>query len=73
MKRKFVAFVPVALLGITLLSGCLMVSVGDHKDKDTAKAPTIQQQLNDLERARKSGAITQEQYETQRTKLLENQ
>lgn len=72
MKRTIIATSVVAFLATNLLSGCLMVSVGDGH-KSAAKTPTIEQQLNDLERARKSGAITQEQYDTQRTKLLENQ
>ena len=70
--RKTFMIGAVGFLALTLLCGCLILSVGNKNNSD-GKRTTIEQQLNDLEKARKSGAITQEQYDTQRTKLLENQ
>ena len=70
MKNQLVPLMFVIALAGLAGAGCVELSIGKKK---AAKPPTIQQQLNDLEAARKSGAITQEQYETQRTKLLENQ
>ncbi len=69
MKKTFAVSL-VGLLLAGLFCGCVAVSVGNKKED---KPPTIQQQLNDLDKARKSGAITQEQYDVQRTKLLQNQ
>ena len=71
MKNQLVPLAFVFALAGLVGAGCVELSIGGKK-KDS-KPPTIEQQLNDLEAARKSGAITQEQYETQRTKLLENQ
>jgi hypothetical protein len=70
MKKSFVA--GVAALGLLILtSGCLSISIGGGSSSEVEK-PTTSQQLNDLKKARDSGAITQEQYDTQRAKLLQS-
>jgi hypothetical protein len=70
MKRLFVAI----MLGISatvLLTGCLALQLGpDSVTK--CETPTVGQQLTDLQKARKSGAITEAEYEAKKAKLLEN-
>ena len=57
------------LAGLALaLSGCV-IAVGNEGNKPFP--PTLGQQLTDLKKARDNGAITQEEYKTQRAKLLE--
>ncbi len=69
MKKSFL--VGTAIVGLLVLtSGCLSISVGGGSSSEVEK-PTTSQQLTDLKKARDSGAITQEQYETQRAKLLQ--
>ena len=52
----------------TILSGCV-VAVGNDGTKPGR--PTLGQELTDLKKARDSGSITAEEYETQRHKLME--
>ena len=70
MTRRIMAMVAAA--GLTVLtSGCLSISIGGGSSNETEK-PTTSEQLADLKKARESGAITDEQYQTQRTKILQN-
>jgi hypothetical protein len=46
-----------------------LVSLGDGTKTQETK-PTLGQQLVDLQKAKDSGAINDEQYETQKAKLL---
>ncbi len=71
MKKSFVLGA-VALSALVLLSGCVGLSVGGGSKSETKK-PTLGQQLTDLQNARNSGAITEEQYEAQKAKLLNSQ
>ena len=67
---KKTSFATVALLSaLLLLNGCVGLSVGGGSKSETKK-PTLGQQLTDLQRARDAGAITEEQYQTQKAKLL---
>jgi hypothetical protein len=54
-----------ALIG-GLLSGCAW-SIGEHKDHS---APTRGQELMDLKRAKDTGAITEEEYQAQKQRIL---
>lgn len=56
---------------MVLTSGCLSISIGGGNSSEV-EAPTTSEQLHDLKKARDSGAITEEQYQTQRTKLLQS-
>ncbi len=71
MKKLFIVGV-IALSTLTLFSGCVGLSVGGGSKTENRK-PTLGQQLTDLQQARNSGAITEEQYQTQKTKLLNGQ
>jgi hypothetical protein len=85
MKQIFVSFF-VGFLAMTLLTGCLVLNLGGGR-KDTSNttnteqhpvvgqqtvAPTLGQQLMDLQKAKDTGAITDQEYQAQRAKLLEN-
>ena len=67
MKSLYVS-VLIGLVAATLLSGC--VAASDKSYHDDVR-PTLGQQLIDLKRAKDAGAITDEQYEAQRAKLMQ--
>jgi hypothetical protein len=83
MKRLFLCLL-VGLSAITLLTGCLDLQLGGGTKSDTTNtdhhpaigqqltAPTLGQQLMDLQKAKDSGAITDAEYQAQKAKLLEN-
>ena len=53
-----------------LLSGCV-VALGNKDGKGTVNHPTVGQQLVDLKKAQDAGAITPDEYNSQRAKILE--
>lgn len=63
MKTKF-AYVVICLFAMTLLSGCVSTIVRQ------SIVPTIGQQLIDLKKARDAGVISQQEYDAEKTKLL---
>ena len=83
MKKQLV-LVLAGLSAIMLLSGCLDLRLGGGSRSDTTNtdqhpvvgqqmvAPTIGQQLIDLQKAREAGAISDQEYQDLRTKLLQN-
>jgi hypothetical protein len=56
-----------ALLSAALLPGCIAV------DGSSEKKPTVGQELVDLKAALDSGAITQAEYDQQKTRVLSRQ
>jgi len=81
MKQTFV-FLFVGLLAMTLLTGCLDLRLGGGSRSATTNsdqhpvvgqqmvAPTLGQQLVDLQKAREAGALSDQEYQDQRAKLL---
>jgi hypothetical protein len=67
--KKLVLNSLVSLSAMLLLSGCLGLSLGGGK-KTVNNNPTLGQQLVDLKTARDTGALTEQQYEDQKAKLL---
>ena len=67
--KSFLISTAAALLAVTLLTGCVGLSVGGGSKTETQKA-TVGQQLIDLQRARDTGAINEGEYQAQRMKLL---
>jgi Short C-terminal domain len=67
MKRSFFPILTV-VLAMTFLTGCAWQIGGDKKV--TAPQPTTGQQLIDLQKARDSGAITDSEFQAQKTKVL---
>lgn len=57
------------VLALTLLTGCIGLSIGGGTTSDPG-SPTIGQQLIDLQRAKDSGAITETEYQSQKARLL---
>jgi hypothetical protein len=69
MKRKFLrlGILSVAFgLMACLLSGCAW-SVGEHREHSQ---PTRGQELIDLKKARDTGAISEEEYQVQKKRML---
>jgi hypothetical protein len=79
MKRTFISLC-LGLLATTLLTGCVLNLGGGgktcHPQQPVASqpmaAPTLGQQLMDLQKAKDAGAITDTEYQQQKAKLLES-
>lgn len=70
MKKTFLT-VSMALTTVLLLTGCLNLQLGGGSKNDAQyRNPTEGQQLIDLQRARDAGAISAEEYQAQKAKLL---
>ena len=67
MKRLFIPILTV-VLAMIFLTGCAWQLGGDKKI--TTTQATTGQQLVDLQKAKDSGAITDSEYQAQKTKLL---
>ena len=70
--KKLLIPVAVGLSAMLLLSGCIILSLGGgtKNTNETAKV-TVGQQLTDLQKAKDSGAITEQEYAVQKKKILE--
>jgi hypothetical protein len=82
MKRSVIALFT-GLLAMALFTGCVLNFGGGRKTSTTCSeehpvvgqqtvAPTLGQQLIDLQKAKEAGAITEQEYQNQRTRLLES-
>jgi hypothetical protein len=60
------------LCGAVLLAGCISISSGERtvKEETTATTPTLGQQLLDLKADYDRGAISQQEYNQRRDRLL---
>jgi hypothetical protein len=70
MKKLYILLFA-GLLATTLFTGCIGLSLGGGTTTRT-QAPTMGQQLVDLQKARDAGAITDAEYQSQKAKLLGN-
>ena len=70
MKRLLIPLL--GLSAMLLLSGCIVLSLGggSKTTHETTKA-TVGQQLTDLQKAKESGAISEDEYQAQKKKVLE--
>jgi hypothetical protein len=68
MKKSFISLLA-GLAAMTLLSGCLELHLGGGTTSN-AQCPTLGQQLIDLQKAKDAGAISDTDYQAQKTKLL---
>ena len=59
----------VGLSAMTLLTGCVGLSIGGGTTSKPVTA-TVGQQLVDLQKAKDTGAITDAEYQAQKTKIL---
>ena len=69
MKKLFISTV-IALSFVVLLNGCIAIGTGSGSGKSQRANATLGQQLVDLKTAKDTGAITEAEYQTQKTKLL---
>ena len=80
MKKLFVPLLA-GFTALTLLPGCLVLDLEGRKSSTTTNdhhpsigqqvtAPTLGQQLIDLQKAKDCGAITDAEYQAQKTALL---
>ncbi len=69
MKRIWVAS---ALAAITLvLSGCVVAMGNRDLGKSPPRQTTVGQELLDLKKAKDAGALTEEEYQAQRARILD--
>jgi hypothetical protein len=66
--KKLIVPILVGLSAMTLLTGCA-IGCGE---KITQVMPTTGQQLMDLQKAKDAGIITDAQYQSEKTKILEH-
>ena len=67
--EKIIVPVLVGFSAVTLLTGCIGLSIGSGTTSKPATA-TVGQQLIDLQKARDAGAITEAEYQAQKAKIL---
>jgi len=71
MKNATIALtISCAMATMLLLTGCI-AAIG-NRDAQRARGVTLGQELVDLQKAKESGAITPDEYQAQRSKLLGN-
>ncbi len=68
MKKNLCLLLP-GMLALALLTGCLSPQQ-DSGQKTEAPNPTIGQQMNDLLKARNSGAITEKEFQVRKDQIL---
>ena len=73
MKQRILAGI-LGLAAAGLLTGCIGLTFGGggpkHQETSIETTPTLGKQLMDLKQARDRGAITEQEYEFQKAKLL---
>lgn len=71
MKANALLTSLLALALCATLSGCVVALGNRVPDQDRKGNPTIGKQLTDLKQARDSGAISEEEYQTAKKRVLE--
>jgi len=67
--KKNIVLALVSLSAITLLTGCIGLSIGSGTTSKPLST-TTGQELMDLQKAKDSGAITEAEYQAQKAKIL---
>jgi hypothetical protein len=67
--KKLLVLTLIGFSAMTLLSGCIGLSLGGGTTTKS-QSPTLGQQLTDLQKAKDSGALTDAEFQTQKAKLL---
>ena len=67
--KKLIVPALIGLSAMTLLTGCIGLSIGRGTTIKPVTA-TVGQQLVDLQKAKDSGAITDAEYQAEKTKIL---
>jgi hypothetical protein len=68
MLGSTIKLVLIGLSAMTLLTGCIGLSIGSGTT--TKPTTTLGQELMDLQKARDAGVITETEYQAQKAKLL---
>jgi hypothetical protein len=68
MKKTIIPIVA-AFAAVTLLTGCLSIQLGGGSTTKQQSA-TVGQQLQDLQKAKDAGTITEAEYQEQKMKIL---
>jgi hypothetical protein len=69
--KKLIFPALIGLAALMLLTGCLAIQLGGGTtNKPQPLSPTVGQQLTDLQHAKDAGAITDAEYQTMKTKIL---
>lgn len=66
--KKLTAVLATALSAMTLLTGCIGLSIGGGSK--SAPSPTTGQELMDLQRAKDAGTISDAEFQAQKAKVL---
>jgi PBP1b-binding outer membrane lipoprotein LpoB len=61
----------ILLCCVMFLSGCISISSGERKVQETTETTTLGQRLMDLKAEYDRGAITEQQYNQRRQRLLQ--
>ncbi len=69
MKRKFFTFI-CGMLAALFLNGCV-AAIG-NRDAYRGGGVTLGQQLIDLQKAKEAGAITEQEYQAEKARMLGN-
>jgi hypothetical protein len=69
MKKRFIPMM-LGFAALTLLSGCLGLSIGGGTTTKPPQTATVGQQLVDLQKAKDAGAINDAEFQAQKAKLL---
>lgn len=69
--KKLILLALSGLASMTLLSGCLMIQLGGGRTTKS-QAVTVGQQLIDLQKAKDAGAISEPEYQAEKSKILSN-
>ena len=67
--KKLIVPILAGLSAMTLLTGCIGLSIGGGTTSKPVNA-TVGQQLIDLQKAKDSGAITEAEYQAQKNRIL---
>ena len=67
--KKLIVPIVAGLSAMTLLTGCIGLSIGGGTTSKPMNA-TVGQQLIDLQKAKDSGAITEAEYQAQKSRIL---
>jgi hypothetical protein len=70
MNAKAIGLWVGAIVACLALNGCVL-ALGNRVPPPNASTPTLGKQLTDLKKAHESGAITDEEYQTARKRLVE--
>jgi hypothetical protein len=71
MKTKIVLVALGATVAASLLSGCVVALGNRVPEQDRKTQPTLGKELSDLKQAKESGAITEDEYQAAKKRLLD--